>query len=76
MALAGHVSRKMLKRCSHPRKVAKRAAVDTLSRHGHDTVTTQLAKNEEGVSSQVIEKMVDERGFEPPASSLRTRSPI
>jgi hypothetical protein len=73
MALAGHVSRKMLERYSHPRRVAKRAAVETLSRQGYDTLTTQFGKNDEGLGAQVIENMVDERGFEPPASSLRTR---
>jgi hypothetical protein len=73
MGIAGHVSRKMLERYSHPRKVAKRAAVETFSRQGYDTLTTQFDKNEEEVGAQVTENMVDERGFEPPASSLRTR---
>jgi integrase len=76
-SIAGHVSQKMLEHYSHIRLEAKRTALDALSRRrGIPGYGTNDATNELPAlitCPQVIEKMVDERGFEPPASSLRTR---
>jgi integrase len=76
-SIAGHVSQKMLEHYSHIRLEAKRTALDALSRRrGVAGYGTNNATNEPPAPiryPQVIEKMVDERGFEPPASSLRTR---
>jgi len=88
MAIAGHVSPKMLAHYSHVRLQAKRAALDALSTKqaaransgngtkGYDTNndTKQLAA--ESVPPQVLENMVELVGIEPTTSSLRTmRSP-
>jgi hypothetical protein len=66
MALAGHVSRKMLEHYSHVRQEAKREAVNVLSARrpnkprGYDT----NPPSSEGVPSYVIEKMVGTRRLE------------
>jgi integrase len=73
MAIAGHVSKKMMEHYSHARMAAKRNAVEALGRAGHSTVTAQNRLFEEDNIPQVIEKMVDETGVEPATSSLRTQ---
>ena len=76
MSIAGHVSPKMLAHYSHVRMEAKRKALDALaSVDSGGSYGTKHGTNLAGDSkqdSQVLENMVDERGFEPPASSLRT----
>jgi hypothetical protein len=84
MAIAGHVSPKMLAHYSHVRIQAKRTALDSLSTkqreransgsetRGYDTKRDTA----EVVPSQVIENLVELVGIEPTTSSLRTmRSP-
>jgi len=88
MAIAGHVSPKMLQHYSHVRIQAKRTALDALStrradsgnsgskQDGYDTSndTKQYSKAEQ--VPQVVENMVELAGIEPATSSLRTmRSP-
>jgi len=88
MAIAGHVSPKMLQHYSHVRLQAKRSALDALSTRradlpnleskpeGYDT--NHDTKPAEGVTecAQVFENMVELVGIEPTTSSLRTmRSP-
>ena len=88
MAIAGHVSPKMLQHYSHVRLQAKRVALDVLSSkraktaqapgetRGYDTKsdTKQVVQREQ--VPQVIENMVELVGIEPTTSSLRTmRSP-
>src|SRR5258706_9906423 len=51
----------------------KRAALEGLSAQGYDTVMAQSEIEWGKESGEVVETLVDERGFEPPASSLRTR---
>ena len=88
MAIAGHVSPKMLQHYSHVRIQAKRSALDSLSTRRADLAnleskttgydTNHDTKPGEGARecSQVIENMVELVGIEPTTSSLRTmRSP-
>jgi integrase len=88
MAIAGHVSQKMLQHYSHVRLQAKRTALDALSTQRADRgnlegrregyVTKHVTKQglTEIVPVQVIENMVELVGIEPTTSSLRTmRSP-
>ena len=83
MAIAGHVSQKMLAHYSHVRLQAKRTALDALSMKrpprampksettGH--VTNHVTNQEKGPEqvAQVLEKMVELVGIEPTTSSLR-----
>ena len=75
MAIAGHVSRKMLERYSHIRMTAKRNAVAALSSSKPNVATNLATKQvrERKQDAQVFENMVDLSGIEPLASSLRTR---
>ena len=85
MAIAGHVSPKMLQHYSHVRIQAKRTALDSISTRradsvnseglegGYDTNNDTKPSGEAQGFAQVIEKMVDLSGIEPLASSLRTR---
>jgi integrase len=77
MSIAGHVSPKMLAHYSHVRMEAKRKALDALSNvdsgGSYGTKHGTNLPDDSKQDSQVLENMVDERGFEPPASSLRTR---
>src|SRR5215471_65347 len=88
MAIAGHVSTKMLHHYSHVRLQAKRAALDALATRraggmnlrtetrGYDTNYDTKPRTETGQTPQVIENMVELVGIEPTTSSLRTmRSP-
>ncbi len=76
MSIAGHVSAKMLAHYSHVRLDAKRKAVSAMSGGGsgggYGTNDGTKPHSGTAANSQVI-KMVDEKGFEPSASSLRTR---
>ncbi len=87
MAIAGHVSQKMLAHYSHVRLQAKRSALDALSisrpepkekdeTAGHVTIHVTKQEKQTNRNPQVIEKMVELVGIEPTTSSLRTmRSP-
>ena len=81
MALAGHVSRKMLEHYSHIRQDAKREAVNILSRkapHKHGSVSYGTNRGTKPVSvtsapAYVVDSLVELSGIEPLTSSLRTR---
>ena len=88
MAIAGHVSPKMLAHYSHVRLQAKRTALDSLSTKqaervnsgseagSYDTNHDTKRGDAETIPPQVLEKMVELVGLEPTTSSLRTmRSP-
>ena len=88
MAIAGHVSPKMLAHYSHVRLQAKRTALDSLSTKqaeranlgnqakGYDTNHDTKRGTAESIPPQVIENLVELVGLEPTTSSLRTmRSP-
>ncbi len=88
MAIAGHVSPKMLAHYSHVRIQAKRTALDSLSTKqaeransggetkGYDTNHGTKWDAAENIPPQVLENMVELVGLEPTTSSLRTmRSP-
>jgi integrase len=88
MAIAGHVSAKMLAHYSHVRIQAKRTALDSLSTKqaerdnsggetkGYDTTDDTKRDAIETIPPQVLENMVELVGIEPTTSSLRTmRSP-
>lgn len=78
MALAGHVSRKMLEHYSHVRQEAKREAVNTLSAKrpskptikGYDTNNDTNANQAIQLPSYLIENMVGTSGFEPETSTV------
>jgi integrase len=76
MAIAGHVSSKMLRHYSHVRLLAMRTALDQLSTKrpgtgGHDTNSdTKRGLSEEQIP-QVIETMVSAAGFEPATHALK-----
>src|SRR5271154_6792426 len=78
MALAGHVSRKMLEHYSHVRQEAKREAVNVLSAKrpskptlkGYDTKNDTNVEELPQVPSYVIERMVGTSGFEPLTSTV------
>ena len=85
MAIAGHVSPKMLQHYSHVRLQAKRTALDALSsfrpvpadsgskKEGYDTNRDTKPTVVPQRLAHVIEKMVELTGIEPVTSSLRTR---
>jgi len=88
MAIAGHVSSKMLQHYSHVRLQAKRTALDALSTRRADAANSESkqssydtnhdTKQRGGAEAvpQVIENLVELAGIEPATSSLRTmRSP-
>jgi hypothetical protein len=82
MAIAGHVSQRMLARYSHVRNEARRQAVSTLSaksvghRHeggttaGYDTNDDTMLDTQELPPPEVIEKMVGPCGLEPQTSTV------
>jgi integrase len=78
MAIAGHVSPRMRAHYSHVRVDAKRKALDGLCSVPRDEdgyVTnhgTNRTKDKEG-NPQVVEKLVDVRGFEPLTPCLQSR---
>jgi len=77
MSIAGHVSQKMLAHYSHVRLEAKRAALANLSssptdaRHVTKNVTNGVVQKKG--KPQLIENMVDVRGFEPLTPCLQSR---
>ena len=75
-SIAGHVSQKMLEHYSHIRIDAKREALDALSQRGGRNsmtqITSQMGVKPRRQMRKLLRRLVDERGFEPPASSLRT----
>jgi integrase len=73
MAIAGHVSPKMLAHYSHVRLEAKRQALDALSKGSKDRVTSQTTSQKEASKPQVVENMVDVTGFEPATPCLQSR---
>ena len=88
MAIAGHVSPKMLAHYSHVRLQAKRTALDALSSKrpvkaqsrdeagGYDTNNDTKREVRTEQVPQVVENLVELVGIEPTTSSLRTmRSP-
>jgi len=88
MAIAGHVSPKMLAHYSHVRIQAKRTALESLSTKqaervnsggeagGYDTSHDTKRVAAAAIPPQLIENMVELVGIEPTTSSLRTmRSP-
>src|SRR5271154_1147006 len=83
MALAGHVSRKMLEHYSHVRQEAKREAVNMLSAKRPKKPTIEVYDTNYDTNSALggqipaylIEKMVGTTGFEPATSPTpRVRS--
>ena len=84
MAIAGHVSSKMLAHYSHVRIQAKRTALDSLSTkqaeranlggesRGYHTNHDTKRVTGETIPPQVLENMVELVGIEPTTSSLRT----
>jgi Phage integrase family len=84
MAIAGHVSPKMLAHYSHVRIQAKRTALDALSTkqaeransggetRGYDTNHDTKQDAAQTIPLQVLENMVELVGIEPTTSSLRT----
>ena len=87
MAIAGHVSPKMLAHYSHVRLQAKRTALDSLSTKqveransgseakGYDTNHDTKRGAAETIPPQLIENLVELVGLEPTTSSLRTMQP-
>jgi|HubBroStandDraft_6_1064221.scaffolds.fasta_scaffold72154_2 integrase len=73
MAIAGHVSQKMLALYSHVRLEARRQALDALSKKPEGAVTSQTTSQKEEPKPQVIENMVDVTGFEPATPCLQSR---
>jgi hypothetical protein len=82
MAIAGHVSQKMLARYSHVRSEARRQAVAALSAKptgqwfrcnettGYDTNHDTNQHAIEALSTEVVEKMVGSWGLEPQTSTV------
>jgi len=73
MAIAGHVSPKMLAHYSHVRLEAKRRALDALSNRPAGPVTSQSTSQNQPSAPQVVENMVDVAGIEPATPCLQSR---
>ena len=73
MAIAGHVSPKMLAHYSHVRLEAKRQALTALSKKAEGTVTSQSTSQKQSSRPQVLENMVDVTGIEPVTPCLQSR---
>ena len=73
MAIAGHVSPKMLAHYSHLRLEAKRQAVNALSGKVKERVTAQSASQNHADDQQVLENLVDVAGIEPATPCLQSR---
>ena len=83
MAIAGHVSPKMLAHYSHVRIQAKRTALDSLStkqaervklgseREGYDTNHDTKRSDVDSIPPQVIENLVSADGLEPSTHALK-----
>ena len=72
MAIAGHVSPKMLAHYSHVRLDAKRHALDALSRTTDGGVTSQTTSQKEQPKPQVLDLVVDVTGIEPVTPCLQS----
>jgi hypothetical protein len=72
MAIAGHVSQKMLALYSHVRLQARRQALDALSKKPEGSVTSQTTSQKEASRPQVVENMVDVTGFETATPCLQS----
>lgn len=82
MAIAGHVSQKMLAHYSHVRLQAKRTALDSLSTKqaeraasggeagGYDTNRDTKRDDVQNIPPQVTENLVSAAGFEPATHAL------
>ena len=73
MSIAGHVSPKMLAHYSHVRLEAKRRALNALSLKVKERVTTQSMSQNPAELPEVLENLVDVRGFEPLTPCLQSR---
>jgi integrase len=73
MAIAGHVSPKMLAHYSHVRLEAKRQALNALARKIEGTVMSQTMSQNEPSSRQVLDLVVDVTGIEPVTPCLQSR---
>ena len=73
MAIAGHVSPKMLAHYSHVRLEAKRQALDALSKKAEGTVTSQITSQNQPPKPQVLNLVVDVAGIEPATPCLQSR---
>jgi integrase len=73
MAIAGHVSTKMLAHYSHVRLEAKRQALDALSKKAEGTVTSQTTSQNQPPKPQVLNLVVDVAGIEPATPCLQSR---
>ena len=73
MAIAGHVSPKMLAHYSHVRLEAKRKALDALSKKVEGTVTSQTTSQNQPREPQVFNLVVDVAGIEPATPCLQSR---
>jgi len=71
MAIAGHVSPKMLAHYSHVRLEAKRQALDALSKRVEGTVTSQTTSQNQPPKPQVLDLVVDVAGIEPATPCLQ-----
>jgi integrase len=73
MAIAGHVSQKMLQHYSHVRLERKREALDALSEGLNGVVTTHSTTQKPASSTQVLNLVVDVAGIEPATPCLQSR---
>jgi integrase len=73
MAIAGHVSPKMLAHYSHVRLEAKRRALNALLGKAKEPVTTQGTSQNPAEVPQVLENLVDVAGLEPATPCLQSR---
>jgi hypothetical protein len=71
MAIAGHVSPKMLAHYSHVRLERKRKVLDTLSSEPEAAVTSQRTSQIQAPVQQLLENMVDVAGIEPATPCLQ-----
>ena len=72
MAIAGHVSPKMLAHYSHVRLEARRKAVEALVTQPSTEVTSQAASQKADPIPQVLENLVDVAGIEPATPCLQS----
>jgi integrase len=73
MAIAGHVSPKMLAHYSHVRLEAKRQALNALSEKMEVVVMSQTTSQKEPSKPQVLDLVVDVAGIEPATPCLQSR---
>ena len=73
MAIAGHVSQKMLQHYSHVRLERKREALNALSEGDERVVTTQSTAQEHPRAPQVLNLVVDVTGIEPVTPCLQNK---